>query len=137
MGMYVVWLSPAGCGGFTGTRDVAWLSGLHLRHPSSLLHFGLYSVTVMKLGCRTRDARHLFGARFRNIEGSVQCLLSAGADETVEDFILICRVLEPIRHSVIDTIDSICTKLYGVSFFSFNARDRLQVIMDSSKVHET
>ena len=52
--------------------------------------------------------------RFRNIEGSALCLLCEDADETVEHFILTCRVLEPIRQSVIDTMDSICTK---VSFF--------------------
>ena len=80
---------------------------------------------------------HTRSARFRNIEDSALCLICEDADETVEHIILTCRVLEPIRQSVIDTIDSICTKSYGVSFFSLKARDRLQFIMDSSKVHET
>ena len=76
-------------------------------------------------------------ARFGNRESSTQCLLCEDADETAEHFILTCRVLEPIRQSVIEAIDSICNNSYRTSFFSFDARDRLQIILDSSKVHET
>ena len=46
-------------------------------------------------------------ARFSNTEKGAQCLLCEEADETVEHFILKCRVLEPIRQNSIETIESL------------------------------
>ena len=57
-------------------------------------------------------------------------------EETVTHFILTCSVLESIRQSGIEKIDSICTKYYGISFQSLTLRCKLQLILDSSKAHE-
>ena len=64
------------------------------------------------------------------------CCLCNEQDETVEHFILQCKVLEPIRQSAISEISSICLEQYGESFYDLSVRDQIQFVLDSSKIHE-
>ena len=75
-------------------------------------------------------------SRFHSLNQSSMCCLCNEQDETVEHFILQCKVLEPIRQSAISEISSICLEQYGESFYDFSVRDQILFVLDSSKIHE-
>ena len=61
------------------------------------------------------------------------CYLCSETNETVEHFILRCKVLEPIRQSVISEIDSLCIEPYNRSFYDHPVTLQLQFILDAIK----
>ena len=52
-------------------------------------------------------------SRFHGLNQNSVCCLCNEQDETIEHFILQCKVLEPIRQSVISEINSICLEQNG------------------------
>ena len=75
-------------------------------------------------------------SRFHGLNQSSVCCLCNEQDETVEHFILQCKVLEHICQSAISEISSICLEQYGESFYDLSVRDQIQFVLDSSKIHE-
>ena len=75
-------------------------------------------------------------SRFQGSNQSALCCLCNEESETVEHFILQCKILEPIRQSAISEINSICLERYSESFYGLPVRAQLQFILDASKIHE-
>ena len=75
-------------------------------------------------------------SRFHGQNQNVLCYVCSEANETVEHFILQCKVLESIRQSVISEIDSVCLERYNRSFYDHPVTLQLQFILEASKVHE-
>ena len=75
-------------------------------------------------------------SRFQGSNQSALCCLCNEENETVEHFILQCKVLEPIRQSAISEINSICLERYSESLYDLPVRAQLQFILDASKIHE-
>ena len=96
--------------------SVAWSTG------AQLMVFFCFRFPVL-FGRPSRNTCIMYsvsvaGVRFNNVDSSAQYLLCKEAGETVEHFILTCKVLEPIRQSVIlvDTLNETynCAHLDGL-----------------------